>query len=121
MADKVERRDEQRTEADKYYSVEFLIPGTSLPYQFRIWNLSAKGVCIVVKDDSDFIKNVRVGDVLNVKYYRTEVPHSTEYVKTQIKHITKDEQGRFKGHTLIGLLLLEKLVDIPQQEPAGRE
>ncbi|MCK4485159.1 MAG: hypothetical protein KAU38_00170 [Desulfobacterales bacterium] len=40
--------------------------------------------------------------------YPTDSSSPPEYLKTQIKHITKDEQGQFKGHSLVGLLVLEK-------------
>lgn len=108
MSDRVERRSESRTELDQYYSVEFSAPGATYAYQFRIWDLSSEGICVVVKDDSDLLKHLKVGDVLNMKYYTTDSSGQTVYLKTQIKHITKDEQGRFKGHTLVGLLILEK-------------
>lgn len=108
MSDRVERRSESRTELDQYYSVEFSAPGATYAYQFRIWDLSSEGICVVVKNDSDLLKHLEVGDVLNMKYYTTDSSGQTVYLKTQIKHITKDEQGRFKGHTLVGLLILER-------------
>ena len=108
MSDPIERRSESRTELDQYFSVEFSAPGATYAYQFRTWNLSSKGICIAVKNDSDLLKHLSVGDVLNMKYYPTDSSGQTVYLKTQIKHITKDEQGRFKGHTLVGLLILER-------------
>jgi hypothetical protein len=108
MSDRIERRCESRTELDQYFSVEFSVPAATYAYQFRIWSLSSKGICIAVKDDSDLLKHLRVGDVLNMKYHPTDSSSPPEYLKTQIKHITKDEQGQFKGHSLVGLLVLEK-------------
>ncbi|MCK4390223.1 MAG: PilZ domain-containing protein [Desulfobacterales bacterium] len=107
MSNLVETRCEPRTKEDQYYSVEFEVPSATFAYQFRIWNLSSKGICVVVKDDSDLLKHLKVGDVLNMKYYPTDSP-SQIHLRTEIKHITKEEQGRFKGHTLVGLLILEK-------------
>ncbi len=117
MSDRVERRSESRTELDQYFSVEFSAPGATYAYQFRTWNLSSKGVCVAVKNDSDLLKHLKVGDVLNMKYYPTDSSSPAEYLKTQIKHITTDEQGRFKGHSLVGLLVLEKQAS-DQQESA---
>ena len=107
-SDGSEKRYESRTEVDKYYSVELSIPDASLIYQFRIWNLSSRGMCIVVKEDSDLLKHLEVGNILNMKYYPTDSPYPTEYLKTQIKHITKDKQGRFRNHVLVGLFIVEK-------------
>lgn len=105
---RVERRLEPRTKVDKYYSVEFFVPATAFIYQFRIWNLSTKGICVVVKNDSDLLKHLKVGDIFNMKYYSTDSSSPRVHLKTEIRHITKQKQGRFEGHTLVGLLILEK-------------
>ena len=107
MADNLhERRSEPRSIIDRYYSVEFSLSGCSFVYQFRIWNISSKGICVLVKEDSDLLNHVKVGDILNLKYYTTDSSRPIEFLKTEIKHITKDEQGRFKGVYLVGLSIL---------------
>jgi hypothetical protein len=102
-----EKRSEPRKIVDKYYSVEFSIKDLDLAYQFKIWNISSKGICVVVKEDSDLLKHIKVGQVLDLKYSTTDSSHSVENLKTEIKHISKDEEGRFKGHYQIGLSILE--------------
>ena len=102
----MERRSEPRSTIDRYYSVEFSLSGCSFVYQFRIWNISTKGMCVLVKEDSDLLNHVKVGDILNLKYYTTDSSKPIEFLKTEIKHITKDEQGRFKGVYLVGLAIL---------------
>jgi len=86
---RVERRSEARARIDEYYSVEFFVPGSAFIYQFRIWNLSSHGICLVVKASSDVLKHLKD-------------------LKTKIKHITKQEEGRFTGHALVGLFTLKK-------------
>ncbi len=108
VSDGNEKRYESRTEVDKYYSVELSIPDASLRYQFKIWNLSSRGICIVVKEDSDLLKHLEVGNILKMKYYPTDSSCPAEHLKTQIKHITKDKEGRFRNHVLVGLFILEK-------------
>jgi len=103
----MERRSEPRSIIDQYYSVEFSLSGCSFVYQFKIWNISLKGICVLVKEDSDLLNHVKVGDILNLKYYTTDSSKPIEFLKTEIKHITKDEQGRFKGVYLVGLAILE--------------
>ncbi len=102
-----ERRCEPRIIIDKYYSVELLIGDNSFVYQFKIWNISTKGICLVIREDSDVLKHLNVGDIVNMKYYTTDSEKPGEYLKTEIRHMTKDE-GRFKGHYLVGLLVLER-------------
>ena len=78
-------------------------------YQFRIWNLSPNGIGVVIKNDSEVLKSLKVGDVLEMKYNPSDISTPPEHLKTEIKHITKDDTGRFKNHTLVGLQILERL------------
>jgi hypothetical protein len=101
-----ERRSENRTASDRYYSVEFTVKELASAYQFKIWNISSQGMCVLVKEGSKILPYLHVGDVITMKYYLTESLGTTEDVNTKIKHITKDDQGRFKGHYLVGLAIL---------------
>ena len=64
-------------------------------------------MCVLVKEDSGLLKHLRVGDLLDLKYYSTDSSKPTEYLKTEVKHITKDDTGRFKEFYLVGLSILE--------------
>ena len=109
MANKFkERRAEPRSIIDQYYSVEFSIRDCPFTYQFKIWDISLKGICVLVKEDSDLLNYLKVGDILNLKYYTTDTSKPIEFLKTEIRHITKDETGRFKSLYLVGLSILEK-------------
>ena len=105
--DHFEKRSESRSIIDRYYSVEFSIRDAAYVYQFKIWDISPKGMCVLVKEDSDLLNHLRVGDILDLKYYTTDSSKPTEYLKTEIKHITKDDTGRFKELYLVGLSILE--------------
>ena len=102
-----EKRSEPRSIIDQYYSVEFAISGCAFVYQFKIWDLSSRGMCVLVKEGSDLLNHIKIGDILNLKYYTTDSSKPIEYLKTKIRHITKDEEGRFKGLYLVGLSILE--------------
>ena len=108
MNESVEKRSEPRTDLAKYHSVEINLPDLDSLYQFKIWNMSSKGMCLLVREDSDVLKHLMVGNIFDMKCYATDLSLPPENLKIQIKHITKDEQGRFKGHYLVGLLVLEK-------------
>ena len=103
-----EKRAEARNIIDQYYSVEFSVSGAAFVYHFKIWNLSSKGMCVLVKEDSGVLNHLKTGDVLDMKYYRKDSSEQTEYLKTKIRHITMDDTGRFKGHYLVGLSILEE-------------
>jgi hypothetical protein len=112
--DFVERRSESRKEVDQYYSVEFTINGLDLSYQFRIWNAASKSMCVLVREDSEILPQLKVGEVFNMKYYASNSFYPPEHLETAIRHITKDDQGRFKGHYLVGLEILENR---PNEQP----
>jgi hypothetical protein len=103
-----DKRSKPRTILDRYYSVEFSLSEVEFLYQFKIWNISQQGICVVVKEGSEILNHLKVGDILEMKYYPTDKQGSTEALRTEIRHITKDEQGRFKGHYLVGLSILER-------------
>lgn len=95
----------QQQDAD-FYSVELSIQELKMLYQFKIWNFSAEPMFIVVKDDSALLDQLKVGTVFKSKYYRTDSICSTVELETQIKQIARDKQGRFKGHYLIELAII---------------
>jgi len=102
-----ERRSEPRTIMDQFYSVEFSIADIPSLYQFKIWDMSSRGMCLLVKEGSEILERIKVGDIVDMRYYTIEAAKPTEYKKTEIIHITKDTEGRFKGHYLVGISILE--------------
>jgi hypothetical protein len=104
---KPDKRSEERRSPDKYYSVQFSLKNLASIYQFKIWNISSCGLCILINEESEALKYMNVGDVIDMMYYVSEKPGTTEVFKTEVRHITKQEEGRFKGHYFVGLLILE--------------
>ena len=100
---RVERRTEQRSPADRYYSVQFTVAGLKPQYQFKTWNISEKGLCILIREDSEVLNHLRAGDVLQMTYYVNDPQGALENLRTRIQHITLNDSGRFKGHYLVGL------------------
>ena len=92
----------------QFHSVEFSVRGIDIPYQFRIWDMSSACMYVLVNEYSDILPRLKVGDTLKMKYYSTDSVYRPECLKTAIRHITKNDQGRFKGHYLVGLEILEK-------------
>ena len=112
-------RKEQRTLVDLYYSVEFSVKGLDSIYQFIIYDISKRGICILVKENSAVLQKLKVGDIFNMKYYPIKLLGPTEHLRTEIKHITKEMSGRYKDHYLVGLAVKEKLSSVAS-ETVGR-
>jgi hypothetical protein len=103
----LERRSEERKRPERYYSAEVRIDALETPYQFKIWNMASASLCILVKENSNLIPLLRVGQTVNVKYYPEDSKPPTGYQKTVIRHVTKNDQGRLRGHFLVGLEIVE--------------
>ena len=101
-----ERRVENRTVAGKFHSVQFTAHGLETFYQFKLWNISQKGMCILVKENSAVLKHLKTDDIIEMTFYAADNKGENPNLNTQIKHITKNQDGRFEGHYLIGLEIL---------------
>ncbi len=91
------------TRANPYYSVEFSFKEIVAAYQFKVWNTKSGHKCIIVREDSNVMSLMKVGDILHLKYNFKNSPHLSEYQKTIIRFVMKKDKGRFKGHYLVGL------------------
>jgi len=107
-----EKRTESRAIADVYHSVEFQLGGLFPAYVFRVRDLSPSGLGILVKEDSEVLSHIRVGDILRLRYHRGDPSTPLDSLETEIRHITEDDTG-FAGHRLVGLLILEERPDSP--------
>ena len=93
---------------DQYYSVEFSFIGLGVIYQFKIWKTVSTVMSVLIKEDSAILPWLRVGDILNMKYYSTDMFDPSENLNTEIRFISKQDQGRLKGHYLVGIEILNK-------------
>lgn len=100
---KQEKRAETRELLDQFYSVEFLIKETGEVYQFKLRDISAQGLGILVREDSRVLQYLKVGDTLDVQYNPPRSSDTDTILKTRIRHIAQKEQGAPGGHFVIGL------------------
>ena len=104
---KMNKRIEPRTICNENASIEFIPGNGKMFYQFKLRDFSSKGFGILVKKDSEVLKLIKAGDILDMKYHPEEATSSPVSHKTQIKHISEPEPGTYKDHMLVGLLILE--------------
>jgi len=102
----LEKRSEPRKIVDDYYSVEFAVSRELPVHQFRVRDMSPWGLGILVNENSAVLKRLKVGDVVEMKYNPTDGLDSAEYLRTEIRHMTRLEEGRFRGHYLVGIQIL---------------
>ena len=103
-----ERRSEPRRTKLRNYRVEIKLAGQPI-YQFRVRDVSTKGAGILIKDDSEFISLIEVGQIVNVNFISPKGTAPSGMYKAQIKHLSKPDKAEVRGHTLVGVSVLEKM------------
>ncbi len=102
----MDQRSEPRVVLTKYHCVEVQTIKTLVTYQFKIWNISSKGMCLLVGSRSKFLSSVEIGEIVEVKYYPLDLSWPPDVKRTEIRHITKADPERFKDHCFVGLMIL---------------
>ena len=104
---KIETRFDPCLIMDRYSSVEIAVNNSKLVYMFKIRNSPFSGIAILVKEDSVILKHLKVGDKFNLKYNPAVASDLPEYRTTEIRHIIKDNNGRYNGHYLVDFAVSE--------------
>jgi len=99
----IERRFADRKIVNKYYTVEMVIHDITFAYRFKVWDISPEGISLLVNEDSDLLKYLKVGNTLNLKYHTADLSKPAACLNTQVRHISKDDAKRFKGFCVVGL------------------
>jgi hypothetical protein len=102
-----ERNLEPRYILNKYYSVQFSLNGYEPVYMFKLRDFYYNGLCILVKEDSDVLKCLKVNETINMEYNPSASQGTSKYLKTRISDITKDNHNGFTGHCLVWLSVIE--------------
>jgi hypothetical protein len=102
-----EKGPEQEKLRDQWYSVEFLIDGLGVTCHSKVWDKASTSMHVLVKENADILPCLKVGDVLNMKYYSMDLSNPSECLEASIQHITKKDKGKLKGHYLVGLDILK--------------
>jgi hypothetical protein len=74
-------------------------------------------MCILVKEESNILKILRVGNTMPMRYRPVDGACPSESFETAITTITKNREGRFRGHYLVGLEITGGL-SVVSQEPS---
>ena len=91
-----------------YTCVEFHIRRMGAVYQSKIWEVPLKGLFFLVKEESSVLAHLRTGDEINARYTQVNRRKPGDYIKTTIRYIIQEHTGRFKGHYLVGLAMMEE-------------
>ena len=107
VIDLVRYRSEVKTILDEFYSVQFFLKGKGIFYQFKLRNTSSNRPCILVKKDSPVFTELKVGDILDMKYNNPESLDASRLFKTQI--ISKNPHDYYTGHSIVELSIINNI------------
>ena len=119
--DSVEHKSDAKAILAEYYSVQFFINGKGPGYLFKLRNISSRGPCILVKQDSSVFKGLKVGDILDMEYHQPESLGAGKLLRTQIA--SKNSHDRYTGHSIVELSIIDNLNEreIKQNWPCDSE
>ena len=103
----LEKRSETRHIPKGFHGASIKLVGVPL-YQFKLKDTSDHGATILVKENSFMMNYLKVGQTLKINFSSDlESDHNGEF-ETEIMHITKVDKGRYNGHYLVGVRILDK-------------
>jgi hypothetical protein len=106
-----DRRTAPRQPVITEHMAQFIIPGSTV-YQLKLQDISQTGAGVVVRSDSKLLTMIQVDQHLKVKLLSPRDAHSPQGdYQARIAHITESQEGRFKGHVVVGIELLQKVAD----------
>lgn len=103
-----ERRTWTRRTKLRNYRVEIKLIAQPI-YQFKVRDISEKGAGLLVKDDSEFLKLIEVGQVVDADFISPTGKMPSGLYKVEIRHITRHAKGELRGHGVVGVFIIEKM------------
>ena len=58
-------------------------------HQFKFKDISRKGNCFIIKEDSAMLKNLTIGKKLEIGYQNSDGSQSIKIYLAEVRHITK--------------------------------
>ena len=97
--DLAECKHEKKAILGWYYSVHFFLNGKRPSYLFRLRNKTSNKPYILVKKDSSVFNELKVGDILDMEYNRSESLGGGKTFKTLIT--SKIPHDHYTGYSIV--------------------
>ncbi|MGD8256625.1 MAG: hypothetical protein PVH56_03555 [Desulfobacterales bacterium] len=105
-----ETSSQTRTLKNRFYNAEMKLDGFYLVYISKLRDINGSGPCFIVKEDSVIMNRLKVGLGLELKCWSNEYSSMKAYYRAKVKHITKQDSGPFKKHSIVGLSIEKKKI-----------
>ena len=104
VIDSAERKFKAKIVSGDYHSVQFSLNGSGLSHLFRLRYNTSNGPYVLVKQDSSVFKELKVGDLLDMEYNRSESLGGGKTFKTLI--ISKIPDSHYTGYSIVELSII---------------
>jgi hypothetical protein len=96
---------EAKTIFDEYHSVQFFLNGSGLSHLFRLRYDTSNGPYFLVKQDSSTFRELKTGDLLDMKYNQADSLGEGKTFKTLIT--SKIPHDQYKGYSIVKLSIID--------------
>ena len=104
----VERRTEQRDTTPPDGTAIVRISGIPV-CEFQLKSLCESGSSFLVPDDAQILRNIRVGQEIDIRIHKSHSPAGPVLQRCRIVHITREEKPDMKGYFALGVKILGRL------------
>ena len=104
----VDKRSEGRQATRPDCSAVVRVSGIPI-HQFKLRDISQNGTCFLVEEDSSILRHLHAGVELEIQFDASNSGQSSEFHRSEIMHITRANQGKFKGNCLVGVRIISRL------------
>jgi hypothetical protein len=79
-------------------------------FQFPMQNISANGTCFLVEADAAILRNLHVGQQIDIRLRLPRVGETAVFQKAQVMHIIPSAEPSQRGFFRLGVRILSRLV-----------
>jgi len=105
VIDLSERRFKKNIVSGEYHSVQLFLNGNGLFHLFRLRYNTSNGPYVLVKQNSSVFKELKVGDLLDMEYNRSESLGGGKIFKTLITSKIPDDH--YTGYSIVELSIID--------------
>jgi hypothetical protein len=102
------RRSEERYAPPPQCSAIVRISGIPVQ-QFKLKDVSRNGTCFLVDEDSAVLRNLAVGQEIEIQFPVADAQRPALFHRSEITHITRASRGAHAGQCLVGVRILSRL------------
>ena len=105
--DSVDKRRDERAATSPECNAVVRISGIPI-HRFILRDISRNGTCFLVAEDSTILRHLRVGMEIEIQFHLGSSRQPQEFHRSEIVHITRANEGRFKGYCFVGVRIVSR-------------